>query len=487
MKNDSLQYSKIKKQKNCLVEKTPATSPNTSNRSSPLPFVVSDIRKKFINEISDNSNKPIGGQRWSPLIKKICLQVLFVSTTAYTLLSRFITLPCRKSIMNYASKNLITNNEYYLNTAYIKNLIDKWKKEENITNTTNMEFILSVDAIAFKPIVTINENGFVNGFIETKKLSKQQLKFVNQSWSNFENYIQQNFDKAVIKDAFVYYIQPIDMRFSCFIAHIHPSTQGKATDREVDILFEIKNIMEVSDMKISGFAFDGDTTYQKLHLNYLNKFSEDPLESNSKKFLHIISDPLHILKRARYRLVKGNVCSFIDQYSDIIDTNNYVSKFNIPQVVMSDKIFTKMHDKLPLQLFDLKNFLILYEKGDLDGMSYFLPWTLLVTSLNVKEMSLPDRISMLEVALMYLIEYNQALKNRRNELYPDRSCKSFPIVRAFHSQLTMESINTIHSLIYYLRTCNGTCSLNRVGHMSNPLQHLFGLVRMKSYNQHTFE
>ena len=42
-----------------------------------------------------------------------------------------------------------------------------------------------------------------------------------------------------------------------------------------------------------------------------------------------------------------------------------------------------------------------------------------------------------------------------------------------------------NSILKELNRVNGSLSLNRIG--SNPLEHLFGLVRMKSHSVHTFD
>ena len=60
--------------------------------------------------------------------------------------------------------------------------------------------------------------------------------------------------------------------------------------------------------------------------------------------LNIISDPLHLLKRARYRLISSKVHSGFYNDSQIIDINNLQALFNYPSVVFSNSTITKMHD-----------------------------------------------------------------------------------------------------------------------------------------------
>ena len=57
-----------------------------------------------------------------------------------------------------------------------------------------------------------------------------------------------------------------------FVYYIHPSTQGKATDREVELLKKITKKLELEDIEIIGFGFDGDTTYSALHKTYFDEY-----------------------------------------------------------------------------------------------------------------------------------------------------------------------------------------------------------------------
>ena len=58
-------------------------------------------------------------------------------------------------------------------------------------------------------------------------------------------------------------------------------------------------------------------------------------------------------------------------------------------------------------------------------------------------------------------------------------------VIAFDAAFCREFCNTVCSVLKVLSKVNGTISLNRIG--SNPLEHLFGMIRMKSRSVHTFD
>ena len=58
----------------------------------------------------------------------------------------------------------------------------------------------------------------------------------------------------------------------------------------------------------------------------------------------VISDPLHILKRSRYHLVKK------------MHETDLPYKLNLPSMIFRDDLPTKMHDRLPILMFQLRVF-----------------------------------------------------------------------------------------------------------------------------------
>ena len=152
-------------------------------------------------------------------------------------------------------------------------------------------------------------------------------------------------------------------------------------------------------------------------------------------------------------------------------------------MVFSDEKYTKMHDSLATQMFSLRSLGILFENKNLPALAYFLPMCLLSASLSERELNVEERFSLLQVGLYYMVAYysmsqdnTHALRQKKNRNNKD--------VCAFDATLVREYCNTVVSLLVVLSKVNGSLALNRVG--SNPLEHLFGLVRMKSHSVHTF-
>ena len=75
--------------------------------------------------------------------------------------------------------------------------------------------------------------------------------------------------------------------------------------------------------------------------------------------------------------------------------------------------------------------------------------------------------------------------NNRKKPLPDRPYKNNKIVRMFSSSITSDTISTISTLLFLLKSdVNSKIYLNRIGR--NPVEHFIVSFRMLSKNQNTF-
>jgi hypothetical protein len=91
---------------------------------------------------------------------------------------------------------------------------------------------------------------------------------------------------------------------------------------------------------------------------------------------HAISDILHLLKRAQYRLLK-KITMTLGFKTDTPELNPEklieVIGSDLPAVMFSDEPVTKMHDSLPMALFRLQILLKLCEAREFAWLTYFFP------------------------------------------------------------------------------------------------------------------
>ena len=151
--------------------------------------------------------------------------------------------------------------------------------------------------------------------------------------------------------------------------------------------------------------------------------------------------------------------------------------------VFSDQKFTKMHDYLPRYLSSLSSFVDIYGRQPCYS-AYFLPFCLLNAALSEKGLFMEGRITFLEVSLYYMMVHVEDLSVTSAKL-PDRKSPTNWAVRLFPLALAKEHCNTVVSVLIILYGFNEIINLNRF--VTNPLEHTFGLIRMRSRNRHIYQ
>jgi hypothetical protein len=103
----------------------------------------------------------------------------------------------------------------------------------------------------------------------------------------------------------------------------------------------------------------------------------------------VISDPLHLLKRIRYRLVSADFRIGVngDERDFAISAIQIIAQS--PQVVFDNSRTTKMHNSLPLHFFSKQPIIAAFEKCQ--GREFFVlfPWYLIVAGHTHTGLSTP--------------------------------------------------------------------------------------------------
>lgn len=446
-----------------------------------------DSKKQFLSDIIRNMNVPPEARRYSQETYSISLSQCKTSFTSYNKLRDHLPLPSFQSINAKFSETVSLQNDRLLDLSLLPDIIRSWRSSNNVESQKCIPCILSVDALCFKPEVIISNTGEIEG-IEGCSSTDLFMHF-SQNPDAFAAFLHENWDKTY-SAAFAFQLQPLNPKNNNLLLHIQPDTNGKADHEQVCTLNHIRDIVKNQKIVIKGFAFDGDNAYSQLHIDYFNSYclnvlnNEDSFSKCRKDKCRIISDPLHLLKRARYRLLKiGNGTSMICGFSmdsAVIDLNLIQEYLDLPPVVFSDNQLTKMHDSLPITLFSMRSLFILVSKDYYPGVLYFLPWVLLTASLSNEVLECNVRYDLLEITLYYLLFYLQELEEefpKIQEHVSQTKNAAKPILVLFNEQLAMESCNTAHSDIMLMRTVNSPIYLNRAS--STPLEHSFGKARLK--------
>ena len=337
-----------------------------------------------------------------PSIKQLAIGLFLISLTAYTFLKQFLELPHERTEQKWISDDLIKQKGSQFEISNVDNIIENYIKDNNIkSDDDGFKVVLAVDAFSVKPNLIVEKNGVVRGTIYDEQISIEKVKLYEQSILEFEKFSQKH-KKYVIRDTFVYLVKPIESQYPCFILHLSASTQGKATIHEIDTLLLLTEKLKLFNISVVCFGFDGDTTDSKLvkkwnkvvYNNFLsNENSNSPIESESIKNFSpkVAVDPLHILKRWRYRIFKGVLMQFFTEDKNFVNIQKWKEIFDIQSNVLMDKHFLKMNDDLPLKLFHPRIISMLYNVNDKSTLSYFIVPSLFELSLKFKTISKKDR------------------------------------------------------------------------------------------------
>lgn len=465
---------------------TPAAQrfPGTPRKIAP----ENERRAGFAAELFRLALLPANRRRFSVVMIMMALSIYLLSTSSYEVLRNFLPFPSRQTLSARMNGLMNFNITLLQNVSYI-HAVCADVRERFETGDAVIAGILAVDAISFQRELIISKDGIVQGSFANETVSAEKLAKIHASYSEFENYWKES-EKTLISDAFVFQFQPLNASIKSFVVHLYPSTQGKATEHTIQLLETIRSELTSAKFSVVGYAMDGDTTYSRLHKSFHSEYSSSVRYNATfqdfsviSKELLVVSDPLHILKRARYRLLASDVHLGLTNSSKVINVSVLREILPLPSKTFSNQPFTKMHDDLATSLFSLSSLVELYRKEP-DYMAYFLPFCLLDAAISEEGLSVEERVNFLELSLYYMLAYVEEVTTSPKKL-PDRKGPHGKAVRLFSANLALEHCNTVTSLLVVLHTFNGTLNLNRIG--TNPLEHTFGAIRMRSRYKKTYD
>ena len=159
------------------------------------------------------------------------------------------------------------------------------------------------------------------------------------------------------------------------------SNTSKANVNQVLILNQISDVLRQEKLNVLSYAADGDNAYFGFVNDTINKWNFNSKPVLSLQEPSFISDPLHVMKRGRYRLISKQM-RLLEKDSPNLHMSEkqyLIELLNLPSIVFSDSKITKMHDILPLKLFNVNNFVLLESIDEKELCAYSLPFMLLNT------------------------------------------------------------------------------------------------------------
>lgn len=422
-------------------------------QTSPIPKQTQS-KSPIFQEMISNALKSPKGRRWSVAFLIFSMLIYFYSPTAYSILREQTPLPAVSTVYNLKNSLLLDKEENLLSAQKLPKILKLYEDSNSIDNSSSkIQAIIAVDAVSVVPSNKVLKNGTLTGILNDLNISRSDLDDISNSYQKFEELMINN-SKNIVKAAFVFQIQPINHSIPCFLIHVIPSNSGKANQDILLKLFELKDIIEKNNhFSIIGFAADGDNSYRRLLEFQISN-------ENDMNNVLFFSDYLHLLKRSRYWFLKclEKNTSNVNEFK-----NKFCLEYNLPSIVMSNERITKMHDSLPLKLFDTGILLKSVELQHNHIFKFIFPWSLFMFSLNNDHIPFKNRYKYLMLCKAYF--------NR------------FPMF--YDKNLLIDIKGTIISLLKIFKMEKEKFSLSRLS--TNPLEHSFGILRMKARNHDTID
>jgi hypothetical protein len=248
-------------------------------------------------------------------------------------------------------------------------------------------------------------------------------------------------------------------------------------------LQELKLICGREWITIGDFATDGGSGYDPLHETqtrwYVDYFEKDPMEMHHRQYYHAISDILHILKRARYRMLKQlPMVGDLRQDSPELSLGSFIHSIrdNLPAMVFSDEPVTKMCHSLPVVLFRFEILVKLYEALEFTWVAYFFPCVLLNEAMSHKEVDTDDRVGWFHIAyiclMKILVPYGTEPTGHGAKPFGRKNTESTDGRLFFDRKLLVHTTNSIVGIVYEIKRAKEPISLQRISTV--PLEKKFG-------------
>ena len=457
----------------------------TSRESSPVSGFVGKPKHigTIIGDISSNARRSKKGKRWKPITLKLFLLIFLLCPAVVLILSLMGIGPSPNTIRRFMKKTSPFKDINFQKIEDIQKITERYRKSNKIDDTQIVHGVLACDAISTNTYLRVNKAGYVTGTISDIFLPPESLGLLAEEISKQEELLM-NLKNETISDAFIFQYQPLDDKLPPFIVHIVPSNSGKASTNITKTFKKLAAQLKLKNFLTLAYATDGDSAFNQFANKTINRWGMvgRPIIDFSKPMYS--NDPLHILKRGRYRLLSNNLVP-IFKNDNIINIAEAKAILNLPEVVFYDAKITKMKDSLPIKLFNLENFYLLYQLQNNDLTAYFFPFTMMLAALDIPFINIDERVDFLEIAFHFLYFYEILLERVPTTSRSPQICTKGQKCSMFTKKIIHDIMSTIISLDSIINNYSGDISLNRIG--TNPLEHHFGLLRLKCQYNHEFE
>ena len=368
----------------------------------------------YQNTVQNQTRK----RNYFPLqIQEISTIISFVGKSWYFILQQIFDVPNYRTVQRYRIKYM---EKFNITSDVFDGKLENLKKLKNIfINSTDLRYVISIDAVSLKSYVSISKDGTVSGLKMIKKILEYYANIFLSSESQFNRFVEMK-KSQIEKYVFVIYLCALNPNSKSFPVALVPDIKGNCTDDVFNFFLQVKNNLLNLGIDIVGQSFDGDTKYfdllehkYNLLLNIQNYDFKSPFncESIFEEHNFMFSDTLHILKCVRYRYVNEiPIFCFLTDKIPTIKQNSFM-EIGVPYYLLDSHKAKKMEDNLPKKLFRFKYLYSARKHTRMDLYFALFPFVMLCEAIFNEDLTIENRYECIEKGFSFVLIYSICLEN----------------------------------------------------------------------------
>lgn len=331
-----------------------------------------------------------------------------------------------------------------------------------------------------------------------QNLYKSNIQFNNEQKASTPIFATLGGDAASLKHSsesvalYAFQLLPLLKCIPPNVINIMKTRNGASPPEVVQQMHKIAKILNDMNILIKFISTDGDVSFDSFHRNFFEQKVQSNLQLSFDELVDLfkdelcmpISDPFHLLKAARSRLMQHLLLIDPSRFT-CINTSLFSQAVNLGPVFSDRSKFGSMKDMYPLALFSWYSFTKVMSKGRFEAAYYMIPFLLLIESIRSPLLSRKDRFSFIESAFNMFVNHLKIVKNIGND-------------SVFKQRFTSKSIGVLFAdeifLIRIINTCIGlgvavkyhyeNLATQRIG--THDLELYFGIIRCLSFFDNSY-
>lgn len=439
------------------------------NKDKNLP---SSVKKKklspIMQDIVNNANVNPHARDYCHQSKLFSWALFQMSPEAYKFASNVIPLPCETNLRKSFSSSY---NQRKIDLTTIENVTKILDINKPVEPCKPIDCVLCVDA--FSATVLMKKEQKFKEKVKDDDVGGDETK---DNWNN----------------VFLFLMCPIECNIKPFILQIKPHKNGRASKEIFDIIDSIIEQTKQTSFNIKYVACDGDGAYSQFFDNQFNDLYK-AIKTNSliqyfndKGFVFWLSDPLHLWKNSRTKLLFNKIVPnpLVESGSISADKLNQILELGPSLNDLSS--IGKMRDIFAIDIFNFNNASELFKNG-LYGDFIFIfihaLWTEAILNTFIKPDTRKCLLTMLLHILIRLYDIQEEIILPYNIHF--KKSKNTEFVTMFTQKKLRRWISTVSATIYEIETGNLNTALERIG--NHCIEQQIGRIRVICKYDHRIE